>query len=247
MSDNNKNSHRTALITGGTRGIGKALVYAFACAGYKVAFCYKKSDKLASGIINDLQSKGYFVVGFKCDVSKFNEVQELYKNTLSTVGHIDTIVNNAGISHKKLFSDCNSKDLKIVLDNNFVSVFNVTNVFVNDLIKNEFGRIINISSIFGNTGASCESLYSASKGAIDSFTKSLAKELSHSNITVNAVAPGLIDTDMNKNLSQDEIDEFLKSTGQKRVGTPKDVAELVLSLANESAGSITGEILTTYN
>ena len=243
MKNQPVNNIRTALITGGTRGIGKQAVYALAQNGYRVAFCYKNNDDLAQKIVSDCQKKGYFVCGFKCDVSDFNAVKNLKKEVSNVFGQIDTIINNAGISHKNLFVDETPKTVADVLSVNFNSVFNVTNAFAPDLISQQFGRIINISSVFGVHGASCESIYSSAKSAIIGLTKSLAKEFGSSNITVNAIAPGLIDTDMNSDLSDAEKSEFLSKLSIKRAGTVGEIADAICFLASNKAAYITGQVL----
>jgi len=235
---------RTVLITGGTRGIGKATVLAFSSAGYRVAFCYKNSDKLASEIVLNCQSEGQFVCGFKCDISDFTQTKRLYQQIKTVFGNVDTLICNAGISQKKPFLDEYPASFSYLFSQNFDSVANCILAFAPDMIsQHNAGRIINLSSVLGNKGCSCESMYSASKGAIESLTKSLALEFAPHNITVNAVAPGFIDTDMNNNLSEEERLEFINRTILKRAGTVEEVANTLLFLASESAGYITGQVI----
>jgi len=235
---------RAVFITGGTRGIGKAAVFAFAKANYRVAFCYKTQDKLANEIVFNLQKQGYFVCAFKCDVSNATEVLKLAIEVKKTFGFIDTIINNVGTAHKKLFLDEDLAGMQGCFNSNFSGTFNVIKAFAPNMLSNNFGRIINLSSVFGVRGASCESIYSAAKGAIISFTKALAKEYATNNVTVNAVAPGFIDTDMNSNLTYFERAQFLKSVSLGRVGTPNEIADSLVFLASYEAGYITGEVLS---
>jgi len=234
---------RTAFISGGTRGIGRAAVELFADSGYRVAFCYKTNDKLAHDIVTNCQTKGQFVCGFKYDIVDFKQVEKLFLEVKKTFGFVDTLVNNAGISHKGLFLDTTIKEVENIFNANFNSVFNLTKAFSSDMLNNSFGRIINVSSVFAKKGASVESIYSSSKAAVEALTRSLAKEFGLNGITVNAVAPGFIDTDMNNNLSFEEKNEFINSLTIKRAGTPKEVAHLLLFLASEKASYITGETI----
>jgi len=243
MKNDNSRQYRTVLITGGTRGIGKAAVYAFANANYRVAFCYKNSDKLAQEIIIDCQKKGQFVCGYKCDLADEKQVKELFVKTKKDFGFIDTIVNNAGVSQKKLFSDETMQSVKNCFANNFFSVVNIIKQYMPDMLSNQFGRIINISSVFASRGASCESIYSSTKGALESLTKSLALECASSNITVNAIAAGLVDTDMNKDLNNTDKQEFLKKTIIKAEIPPSTIADTILFLASDKANYLTGQIV----
>ncbi|MCL2847815.1 MAG: SDR family oxidoreductase [Firmicutes bacterium] len=234
---------RTALVIGGTRGIGKATVYAFANAGYRVAFCYKNSEKKANEIVFELQSKGYFVCGFKCDVSDKKQVSQLYTQIKNIFGNISTLICNAGVSQNIPFLNETPTTITNLLNQNFTTIVNCIKAFGPDMISNDFGRIITLSSVLANKGCSCESIYSASKGAVESFTKSLALEFAPHNITANSVAPGFIDTDMNSDLSGDEKQDFINRTMLKRAGTPEEIADAILFLSSENASYITGQVI----
>ena len=234
---------RTALITGGTRGIGQATVYAFARAGYRVVFCYKKSAAAAAEIVSELQNEGRYVCTYQCDVSDYTAVERLYSETKKVFGFIDTVVNNVGVAHQRLFTNETPASIDAGLADNLKSVLNVCRVFIPDMISAQFGRIISLSSVFASTGASMETLYSASKAGIEGFTRALAKELASSKVTVNAVAPGFIDTDMNQHLSIKERAQFLKTVPLGRAGTPEEIAPVILFLASKDAGYITGQVI----
>ena len=235
--------YRAALVTGGTRGIGQAAVYALARAGYRVAFCYKESSGLAAKMVADLQAEGRFVCAYRCDVSDFNAVSALYHDVKKTFGYIDTVVNNAGLAHKSLFFDETPESIEAVLAANLKGAMYVCRAFAPDMVQNGFGRIVNLSSVFGRCGASMEVVYSAAKAGILGFTKSLARELAPSNITVNAVSPGFIETDMNRALTESERAEFLKAVPANRAGTANEVAAAILFLASAQASYITGQDL----
>lgn len=227
---------KKVLITGGSRGIGEELVREFSLKGYKVYFIYKSSEEKAN-----LISKETGAVAVKCDVSKSDDVL----NTKKIINEdIDIIINNAGISQIKMFQDITEDDWNNMFDTNIKGIFNVTKAFIDGMIKNKYGRIINISSMWGETGASCEVHYSASKAAVIGFTKALAKELGPSGITVNCVSPGLIKTEMNSNISEDDIKEIENETPVGRIGNIKEIAEAVLYFSSDNAGFTTGTVLS---
>ncbi len=235
---------KTVIITGASRGIGKATAMCFAKAEYNVIINYNKSKQSANNLKMQLLQKGFSVDLFKADVSQINEAQELIEYTASRFGSIDVLVNNCGISHYGLFTDCSEYDFQSVINTNVFSAFNCTKFALPYMIKNHSGKIINISSIWGITGASCEVLYSTSKAAIIGFTKALAKEVAPSSINVNCVAPGVVDTDMIKDFSSDEIKELEKSIPVNRIAKPFEIAETILFLASEKADYITGQVIS---
>ena len=237
---------KTVLVTGGSRGIGKAIVYAFANAGYNVILNYNRSEQSAKAIINDLKDCSGIVEMFKADVSIREEVDAMVEYVTKEFGGIDVLVNNAGISHVGLFQEIEEEEFRRVMDVNLMGVFNVTQAALNSsMLKNKNGAIINISSIWGITGASCEVAYSASKAAVVGLTKGLAKELAPSNITVNSIAPGAIATDMiYKEYKEEEIKIIEKDIPMGRLGTPIEVANLALYLASDNARYITGQVIS---
>lgn len=227
---------KKVLITGGSRGIGRELVKEFSSKGYKVYFLYKNSEEKAK-----LLSDETGAIAVKCDISSYSDVSNA-KNRIND--SIDIIINNAGISQIKMFQDITEEDWDNMFNVNIKGMFNVTKCFVNDMIKNKYGRIINISSMWGETGGSCEVHYSASKAAVIGFTKALAKELAPSGITVNCVSPGVIKTDMNSHLSKEETKELENETPVGRIGTAKEIASAVMYFADDNAAFTTGTVLS---
>lgn len=237
---------KTVLVTGGSRGIGKAIVYAFANAGYNVILNYNQSEQSAREIVKDLEDCKGIVEMYKADVSNREEVDAMVEYVAHEFENIDVVVNNAGVSHVGLFQDIEEEDWKKVIDVNLTGVFNVTqSALRQDMLNKKNGTIINISSIWGITGASCEVAYSASKAGVVGFTKGLAKELAPSNITVNTIAPGAIATDMiYKEYSEKDIEEIEKNIPMGRLGTPVEIANLALYLASDNARYITGQVIS---
>lgn len=233
---------KTVLITGASRGIGQGIALKFSENGYNVAINYNKSKDHAENLCEEICKNGGVAKCFSADISQKDEVKKLIGEVISCFGGIDVLVNNAGIALVQgLFTDFNSEDEKKVFDVNVFGMMNCCREVLPYFVKEKKGKIINISSIWGVSGASCEAIYSASKGAVISFTKALAKELGPSGITVNCVSPGLIETDMNSSLSMEDKEEFLKDVPLGRTGTPKDVANAVFFLASSDAGYITGQ------
>lgn len=237
---------KTVVVTGGSRGIGKAIVYAFANAGYNVILNYNQSEQSAKNIVEDLKDCSGVVEMFKADVSNRDDVDAMIEYVNKEFGGIDVIVNNAGISHVGLFDEITEEEFRRVIDVNLMGVFNVTQAALKEcMLSKKNGTIINISSIWGIAGASCEVAYSASKAGVIGLTKGLAKELAPSNITVNAIAPGAIATDMiYKEYSEQEISEIEKEVPMGRLGTPIEIANLALYLASDNARYITGQVIS---
>ena len=231
---------RYALVTGASRGIGLAIATILAQNGYQLHLTCKNSHKKLKEIAKTL-SEAYNVPCFahKTDMGNFAEVWTLF----SQIDTLDVLINNAGISHIGLLQDTSVDEWQKILDTNLNSVFYTSKLSIPKMLANEGGVIINISSIWGNAGASMEVAYSASKGGVNSFTKALAKELAPSNITVNAISCGVIDTDMNKGFSQAEMNALIEEIPANRLGTPKEVATLVLQLI-DSPKYLTGQIIT---
>lgn len=231
---------KTAVITGASRGIGAAIAEAFAQNGYDLMITCKESKVL----LNQLQerlSRDYAVScrTFIGDISQEETVKELF----ASVTDIDVLVNNAGISYVGLLHDMDLTDWNHVISTNLTSVFLCSKYAIPLMLKKKCGQIINISSVWGNVGASTEVAYSASKGGINAFTRALAKELAPSGIQVNALACGMIDTDMNRHLSQDEVHTIIEEIPADRIGQPSDVAAAVLSLCT-GLSYLTGQIIS---
>ena len=234
---------RVALVTGSSRGIGRATAIALGKEGYNVIVNCVNNEALAKETADIICAAGGRADYFMADVGDAKAVHAMYEFARKTFGFVDTVVNNAGISRYALFTDEDSSSYDSVMNTNLKGVFNVCRAFVPDMIDNRFGRIINISSMWGLVGASCECLYSASKAAVLGLTTSLAKELGPSNITVNAVAPGVIKTDMIKNISAETIKGLTDDTPIGRCGDPQDIANAVCFLASEQSSFITGEVI----
>ena len=226
------------LISGGARGIGAACVRKFALGGNKVAFIYKAAHEAAKRLSDECGA-----VAICADISRPNEAREAVARATEALGGIDVLVNNAGIAQIKMFCDITDEDLANMLNTNLSSAFYVTRAALSSMVSQKWGRIINIGSMWGKVGASCEVHYSASKAGIRGMTMALAKELGPSSITVNAVEPGVIATDMNSSLDEDTLRELCDETPLCRIGKPEDVANLVGFLASEEASFITGQII----
>ena len=233
------------LITGATGGIGEAIAKAFAEKGYNLALQYNKSEDKASEMKNELEKTyGIKALTIKADLTKNEEIEALAKKALSEFGTVDVLINNAGIAHQELFQLCSDEKAKEIFDINIMSAMKLTKEILPSMIKNHSGRIINISSMWGICGASCEVHYSASKAAVIGFTKALSKEVGPSGITVNCIAPGFIDTKMNAHLSEEDVKEIIDYTPMMRKGTGEDVAYLCEFLASEKASFITGQVIS---
>ena len=230
---------KTVFITGSSRGIGAETARAFYENGYNVVINYKNSEKEAKKLSEELCG----CLCLKGDVSKEEDVLDMLKKSTDRFGKIDVLINNAGISSSFLVTETPLEEWEKIFSVNVTGTFLMSKHFARHMVNNHSGKIINVSSIWGVSGASCESCYSASKGAVISFTKALAKELGPSGITVNCIAPGFIDTDMNKNLSPEDVESFCQETPLGRIGTPKDVAKALLFLASNGADFITGQII----
>lgn len=235
---------KTVLITGASHGIGKATAILFAKHNYNVIINYNTSEDEAKKIEVDLIKQGANALAIKADVSNQDEVKEMFGVINDTFGDIHVLINNAGISSQKLFTDVAEEEWDKIFDVNIKGIFNCTQLALKSMIKNHFGKIINISSIWGLTGASCEVAYSATKAAVIGFTKALAKEVGPCNINVNAVAPGVIDTQMNKNMSVEIMCDLKEQTPLGVIGTGEDVAQTILFLASDNSKFITGQVIS---
>ncbi|WP_414698663.1 elongation factor P 5-aminopentanone reductase [Peptacetobacter sp. AB845] len=234
--------NKTAVITGASRGIGRATAIEFARNGYNVLANYNNSEKEAMELEKMLTEEGYSIKVFKADVSKSSEADAMIEYCLKEFGGLDVLVNNAGISQDKLFTDITDEDWERMMSINVTSVFNCSRKALQHMIWEKSGSIINITSMWGETGGSCEVHYSASKAAIIGMTKALAKEVGPSNIRVNAVSPGVIMTDMCAYYGEETLNELKEETPLMKLGKPEDIAETVYFLA-EKGNFITGQVV----
>lgn len=229
---------KNVLIVGGSRGIGRACVEKFAREGFVVSFIYNNSDAQA----DELSAKtGAYAI--KADISDPNKARAAVAKAIDEMGSVDILVNNAGISLIKLFTDTTDEDYYNIMNTNFGGTFFVTREVAKNMISNHFGRIVNIGSMWGKVGASCEVAYSASKAAIEGFTKALAKELGLSGITVNCIEPGVINTEMNAELDENTLKELCDETPIGRIGDACELAEFIFTIATEKSGFLTGQII----
>ena len=222
------------LISGGTRGIGRATVGLFARHGYKVSSLSRlgKTDDAIEGV-------DYYA----CDVKDPEIVAQAVSYAINKNGNVDVLISNAGIAHSGLAQDMRYSDYRDIIDTNFGGLFNLTNAVIPNMVSQKSGVILAVSSMWGQTGASCEALYSASKGAVDSYIKALAKELGPSGIRVNAVSPGAIETDMMSCFSEEDKRAISEDTPEGRLGSPEEVAEVLYFLQSDKASFITGQIV----
>ena len=235
---------KTVLITGASRGIGRAAAEAFAKAGYNVAVNYNKSEEAAKALCRELECYSVKALPFRADVADKKAVEKMSAEIESSLGTVSVLVNNAGIAEQALFTDITEEMWDRMFAVNVKGAYNCTQAVLPKMIHEKYGRIINVSSMWGISGASCEVHYSAAKAALIGFTKALAKEVGLSGITVNCVAPGVIETDMNGHLSPEIISELKEETPLNRIGKTRDVAEAILFLASEKASFITGQTIS---
>ncbi len=233
---------KTVIVTGGSRGIGAAIVEELASNNYNIVLNYNNSEQSAKQIQNELKENGINIEIFKADVSKRDEVKKLIDFTIKKYNNIDVLINNAGIDQIKLFMDTTDEDWKNIIQTNLTSVFYCSQEVLKNMIHNKNGCIINISSIWGITGASCEVAYSASKAAIDGMTKALAKEMGPSNIRINSIAPGFVETDMNKNIPEEEIEEIKNEIPLGRISKPEEITKSIKWLIEDEY--VTGQIIS---
>ncbi len=234
---------KTVLITGGSKGIGAATAILFAEKGFNVAINYNNSFQSAKILANSLNSRGYSVEIFKADVSNKLETNLLVKEVVDKFGGIDILVNNAGISKIGTITQIDDIDADMIFDVNLKGVYNCCKSVAPFMIGQKFGKIINVSSMWGQVGASCEVAYSASKAGVIGLTKALAKELAPSGITVNAVAPGLIETSMNSDITVEDLNNFVEEIPLGRMGSPSEISDAIYFLSSPSADYITGQVL----
>lgn len=235
---------RVALVTGGSRGIGRAIVERLAREGARVAFVYHSSASAAEQVVAGLQAEGREVVAMQADVASKAEADRVVKDVIDRWGKIDILVNNAGIIRDGLLATMEPENWQAVIDTNLGSVYNFCHAVMRPMMSERFGRIINISSVSAEFGNQGQVNYAASKGGMQGLTRCLAAEIGRRNITVNAVAPGFIATDMTQAIRNAAEGEIKKRIPVRRLGQPEDIAAAVLFLASDDASYITGHVLT---
>lgn len=233
--------NKTVLVTGASRGIGHAIAMAYAKKGYNLVICGRNQKTLESAA-NEIRSLGTDCLAIVCNVGKYDEVEKLFAKASERFGVIDVLINNAGISHIGLLQDMSIEEWNNIVNTNLSSVFSCCKLAMPGMIRSGSGSIINISSVWGVSGASCETAYSATKGGINAFTKALAKELAPSGINVNAIACGVIDTEMNRCFSEEEMQNIIEEIPAGRMGNPDEVAALALSIS-EGSSYLTGQVI----
>lgn len=234
---------KTVLITGASKGIGAATAILFAEKGYNVVMNYNNSVQSALILQKSLVESGYKVIAYQANVTNRIDVELMVKETVERFGSIDILINNAGVASQGLFTDISDLEWNEVLDVNLNGVFNVTQAVLPYMIRQKSGSIINISSMWGQVGASCEVAYSAAKAGVIGLTKALAKEVGPSGVRVNCIAPGLIETGMNQELTLEDVAAIVEETPLGRIGSTNDVASSALFLASDESSFVTGQVL----
>lgn len=234
---------KTAIVTGASRGIGAACAAELARSGFSVAVNYRVNKSAAESVVNAVSAAGGQAFAVKADVSAPEEVTAMFEAVKERFGSVSLLVNNAGISHIGLLQDMTDGEIRRQLEVNLMGAIVCSREAARQMIPRKSGSIINIASMWGEVGASCEAVYSACKAGIIGFTKALAKELGPSGIRVNCVSPGVIRTDMNSELTADTLRELEEETPLLRIGSPEDVAKAVAFLAREESSFITGQVL----
>ena len=234
---------KNVIVTGATRGIGREIALTLAKNGANIAMNYRNLNSEVEDLINEIKSFGVDALAIKCDVSITEEVDNFVKEVKSHYNTIDVLVNNAGITKDGLIIRMKEEDFDDVLDVNLKGTFNTTKSVSSIMVRQKYGKIINISSVVGIAGNAGQCNYAASKAGVIGFSKSVARELASRNINVNVVAPGYINTDMTKNLPDKVKEEIIKSIPMKKIGDPKEVANLVLFLSSNLSDYITGQVI----
>ena len=235
---------KTVIVTGSSKGIGAATAILFAQKGYNVVINYNESYESASLLCRSLVSNGYSVITQKANVANKMEVDLMVKETLYKFGSVDVLINNAGVAYQGLITDTDEIDFDRIIDIDLKGVFNCCKSVTPVMVNQKSGTIINISSMWGQVGASCEVAYSAAKAGVIGLTKALAKELGPSGIRVNCIAPGVIDTEMNSNLDIADFAALADDTPLGRIGAAEEVASAIFYLADD-ASFVTGQVLNT--
>lgn len=234
--------NKTVVVTGASRGIGRAVSIYYAQNGFNVCICCRKNSEMLEKVRQEILNYGVECIAYTGDIGNFQKCETFFKLIAQSYSKIDILVNNAGISHIGLLQDMSPDEWHNIVEANLTSVFNCCKLAIPIMLSRHAGKIVNISSVWGCVGASTEVAYSATKGGINSFTKALAKELAPSNIQVNAIACGIIDTDMNGFLNDDELQSVLDEVPAGRIGTPEDVAKLAFDITNTS-DYLTGQVI----
>ena len=234
---------KNAIITGASRGIGREIALTLAENGDNIVINYRNYNNEIEALVKDIEAKGVKIVTVKCDVSNFEEVENLISEAKEKLGSIDILVNNAGITKDGLLMRMKQEDFESVLDVNLKGVFNTTKLITPIMMKQRTGKIINISSVVGLVGNAGQCNYAASKAGVIGFSKSIARELAPRGVNINVVAPGYIDTDMTNGLSDKVKESILQTIPMKKMGSTKDVANLVLFLSSGLSDYITGQVI----
>lgn len=234
---------KTAIITGAARGIGRACAELFAVHGYQVLINYHRSEEAATELARSLRAQGYPVALFRADVRSRPQVDRMVEYCLKELGPIDLLINNAGIAQSRLFIDLSADEWQAMIDTNLTGVFHCTQSVLRTMLPRRQGKIINIASMWGQVGASCEVHYSAAKAGVIGLTKALAKEVGPANIQINCIAPGIIETDMMASFTREEKNALKEQTPLARFGTAEEVAACALFLASDAANFITGQVI----
>lgn len=235
---------KTAIVTGASRGIGREIALTLAGYGADVVVNYNGSKEKADQVVDEILAMGRKAVAMQCSVDDYAACEKMVADAIAEFGHIDILVNNAGITRDNLVIKMTEDDFDAVIDTNLKGTFNMIKHMYRPFIKQKSGRIVNLSSVSGVLGNAGQANYSASKAGVIGLTKSMAKELASRNITVNAVAPGFIDTDMTMAMTDAAKEATIAQIPLKRVGTPKDIAETVAFLASDRASYITGQVIS---
>lgn len=233
-----------ALITGASGGIGRAIALRLAADGFDIAACWFSDEDGAEQLGNELEKLGVKYRLYKANVADYRQIEKIFADAEDYFGGVSVLVNNAGIAQQKLFTDITEEEFDRICAVNFKSVYNCCKFAVPDMVRRKSGKIINVSSMWGICGASCETVYSATKAAVIGFTKALAKELAPSNIQVNCIAPGAIDTKMNSILSDEDKSAFAEEIPMGRFGNPDEIAGIVSFLAGKDSSYVTAQVIT---